>query len=91
MIRALLIALVLTACAESHQRGDEEPMLDATIADADAGTLDAGGRDAGRRNDAGPGPRCGPNRCRGGEICCHEECGICAFEDECADIVCGVR
>ncbi|UJR85674.1 hypothetical protein [Sandaracinus amylolyticus] len=91
MIRALVIALALfvAACAESHRRGDEE--LDAMIADADASTLDAGGRDAGVRGDAGPGPRCGPNRCRGGEICCHAECGICAFEDECADIVCGVR
>jgi len=87
----LVMALMITACAESHQRGDDV-MLDASIAVADASALDAAGVDGGRvdagRVDAGPGPRCGPNRCRSGEVCCNEGCGICAFADECGEIAC---
>lgn len=90
MMRALLLALSLVAagCAQSHQRSDG---ADAASIGSDAGAID-GASDSGARpdggRDGGPGLSCGPNRCRTGEICCSERCGVCAFPDECVDFGC---
>jgi len=79
-----LVIATTSGCAESHVRAE-----DGSVADASA-SMD-GAPDAGvGRDDAGSGggPRCGPNRCRAGEICCDERCGVCAFPDECVVFEC---
>lgn len=88
MRSALLLALALlaSACAESHERGADggEPLTDAALVVPDASRVD----DAGAGGPSGL--RCGPNVCRTGEICCSESCGICAFVSECVPTECGV-
>lgn len=95
-MRAMLLVLVLglattSGCAESHVRAGVDPSADASV--SEDGALDAGvGHDASPGHDAGGGggggPRCGPNQCRAGEICCDEACGVCAFPDECVVFDC---
>ena len=89
-LRYLLLAFSLSACALSHSpardvAGDAGPPgRDAAMPDA-AVLLDA----APVVPDAAPeGVTCGPNVCRGAEICCDERCGICAFDGECPDREC---
>lgn len=77
-MRAALVALWLACgCAASHVIPDDG---------ADASALPDGGldpTDAGVPPPTGPGPACGPNRCRASEVCCDDRCGVCAFEGEC--------
>jgi hypothetical protein len=84
------LALLLSGCALSHTRGTdgggvgrEDPVLDGSPPDADPRPHPEVPPDPG-----GPAIRCGPNLCRSGEICCNEECGVCAFPEECVDHGC---
>lgn len=71
-------AIVLAGCAETVS-----PLDAATPTDAADGSTEV---DAPFAN--APGVACGPNRCRGQEICCSAACGVCAFADECVDHGC---
>lgn len=95
-MRRILIVLFLSGCALHHTRGGDG---DASSADAaaldgsvrDAASLDAASTDAppdALPADVGPLVRCGPNTCRAREICCIEECGVCAFPAECDPTSC---
>ncbi len=92
LLRSLVLGALTSACALSHslpegpvasQDGSIDRRSDAATAPlTDAHATDAS-RDAGPRSVPTSAPRCGPNRCRAGEICCDARCGICAFEAEC--------
>lgn len=90
-MRALLLAVaLLPACHLSHAIDDASGdagavvVLDAAATDAPIDTRPLG-------VDTPPEPegiRCGPNTCRGAEICCDARCGICAFAGECPTFEC---
>jgi hypothetical protein len=97
MTRAVfLVALALGVGACAHSHGGEDAgstrvdahATDTSTATTDAAAVDVGPTDAGLAIDVGPPVSCGPNRCRAGEICCNERCGVCAFADECVDYGC---
>lgn len=75
--RILAAATLLAACAQTVTPGDDaRPPGDAAVGDDVAPFVNA------------PGVACGPNRCRGQEICCNAACGVCAFAGECVDHGC---
>ncbi len=82
-----LALLALLGCSDSHGRD-----RDAGAVISDAATADDAGPDTGAPTTSTPpgaGVVCGPNRCRGAEICCDASCGICGLEGECPpDFVC---
>jgi hypothetical protein len=85
----LLAAVLALGCADSHRLLDDA----GRAATGDAAGTDARAvvRDATPRRDAplpAVGVVCGPNRCRGDEICCNAECGVCSFPGECVDFGC---
>ena len=83
--RAIALSMLLSGCFASHRIGGDPPGGDADV------TADAGGPvDAAPFVDSATGEvvPCGPNVCLAGEICCNEECGVCAFPDECMDFGC---
>lgn len=85
--RILAAATLLVACAQTVNPGDDAAAL------GDGGALvdrpvggEAAAPDTPFVNT--PGVACGPNRCRGQEICCNAACGVCAFAGECVDHGC---
>lgn len=81
----LLVAALLAACAQTVNPGDDASPSSDAGASADSGA-DAAPMDVPFVNIAGV--ACGPNRCRGQEICCNAACGVCAFAGECVDHGC---
>ncbi|MFO0628428.1 MAG: hypothetical protein U0325_22840 [Polyangiales bacterium] len=84
LLRALLVAVTLTSCAQTVH-GDRDAAMDGPGPDVDR-AADVAPTDTPFVNT--PGVACGPNRCRGQEICCNAACGVCAFPGECVDHGC---
>lgn len=84
LARILVAAPLLVACAQTVN-----PSADAVVATDTAASADAAPADSPFVNT--PGIACGPNRCRGQEICCNAACGVCAFAGECVDHGCAGR
>lgn len=82
---SLAAAVLLLACAQTVPPERDAGLGDARPRGDDIGG-DAGPTDAPFVNT--PGVACGPNRCRGQEICCNAACGVCAFAGECVDHGC---
>ncbi len=80
VIAAALGWALLAGCAQRVSPGADAGDV------ADAAVDGRGDRGAPFMNV--PGVACGPNRCRGEEVCCNAACGVCAFADECVDHGC---
>ncbi len=95
IVRYLLLAVLalgLWGCDEAgvealNRQDAGLSTTDASISRQDAGAqIDVGSQQQGSGNQDPV--RCGPNTCRGAEICCNQACGVCAFADECVDYGC---
>lgn len=91
-VRFIVLAFGLSACALSHRVASDSagdagpPSSDAAVSTTDAASPVDAARV--RPDAASEGITCGPNVCRGAEICCDARCGICAFDGECPDFDC---